>query len=126
MVIPGLDDTFYNDDFPLHTDVLKYLRLFADHFNLNGHIKCQHMVTRVRPIANTKWEIVAVNLADDKHIEHIHDFVFVCNGHFFEPYIPNVQDADEFQGRLIHSHDFRSAEHFRGMHLILKKYSTSV
>lgn len=118
MLIPGFNDTFYNDDFPPHTDVLKYLHLFAEHFNLNVHIKYQHMVTRVRPIANTKWEIVAVNLSDDKHIQQIHDFVFVCNGHFFEPFIPNVQGVAEFQGKLIHSHDFRSAEQFRGMHSI--------
>lgn len=118
MTIPGFDENFYNDDFPPHTDVLKYLHAFADHFNLNGHIKYQHMVTRVRPIANTQWEIAAVNLSDDKHIKQIHDFVFVCNGHFFEPFIPNIQGAAEFEGKLIHSHDFRSAEHFRGRHLI--------
>lgn len=76
------------------------------------------MVTRVRPIANTKWEIIAVNLSNDKHIKQIHDAVFVCNGHFTEPYIPNIHGVAEFQGKLIHSHDFCSADHFRGMHLM--------
>lgn len=116
MLIPGFDGvTPYNDDFPSHTDVLKYLHLFADHFDLIEHIKYQYMVIRVRPIVNTKWEIIAMNLSNDKHIKTIHDAVFVCSGRFTEPYIPNIQGVGEFQGKLIHSHDFRSAEQFRGM-----------
>lgn len=114
MLIPGFDGTFYNDDFPSHTDVLKYLHLFVDHFNLNKHIKYQHMVIRVRPIVNMKWEICAVNLSNDKHIKTIHDIVFVCNGHFSIPYIPEIDGVAKYQGKLIHSHDFRSAEHFQG------------
>lgn len=114
MIIPGFHQTPYETDFPPHTDVLKYLHSFADHFNLNERIKFQHMVIRVQPIENTKWEINAVNLSNDKHIKTIHDAVFVCNGHFFEPYIPHIDGATEFKGTLIHSHDFRSAEHFRG------------
>lgn len=118
MIIPGFHCAPYDTDFPPHTDVLKHLHSFADHFNLNEHIKYQHMVIHVRPTENTKWEIIAANLSNDKHIKTIHDAVFICNGHFFEPYIPNVEGVAEFRGKLIHSHDFRSAQHFRGMQLM--------
>lgn len=115
MLIPGFYGSSYNADFPSHTDVFKYLHSFADHFNLREHVKFEHMVIRVRPTETTKWEIIAVNLKNDNCIKTIHDAVFVCNGHFSEPFIPNIQGATDFQGKLIHSHDFRSVEKFRGM-----------
>lgn len=115
MVFPDFNGAFYDANFPTHTDVLKYLHSFADHFNLNDHIKLQHMVIRVRPTEKTKWEIIAVNLANDKCIQTIHDAVSVCSGHFIEPFVPEIPDANKFQGKLIHSRDFRTAENFRGM-----------
>lgn len=117
MIIPGFDGASYDTEFPSQADVLKYLHSFANHFELNEHIKYEHMVTRVRLTENTKWEIIAMNLINDTSIKAIHDVLFVCNGHFFEPFIPSITGAHEFHGKLIHSHDFRSAEIFRGIYL---------
>lgn len=44
----------------------------------------------------------------------IFDAIFVCNGHSSVPSIPKYDGIDEFQGRHLHSHDYRRAESFKG------------
>lgn len=44
------------------------------------------------------------------------DAIFVCNGHNSVPFTPDFQGINEFQGRVIHSHDYRRAESFKGYH----------
>lgn len=41
-----------------------------------------------------------------------YDAVFVCNGHNFQPNIPNFDGIELFDGRTIHSHDYRRADTF--------------
>lgn len=101
--------------FPSQPDMLNYLHSYADHFDLIQYIKFNHLVIRVRPIENDRWEIIVHNLVEDKLIKSVYDAVFVCNGHFFQPFIPNIVGANEFKGKLLHSHDFRSAEKFQGI-----------
>lgn len=103
------------EPFPSQPEILKYLHAYADHFDLKRHIKLNHVVVRVRPIKNDRWEIIVHDLVNDKIITMQHDVVFVCNGHFFEPSIPNIEDADAFKGKLFHSHDFRSIDKFQGI-----------
>lgn len=105
--------------FPSQSDMLNYLRSYADHFDLNQHIKFNHLVIRVRPIKNDRWEIIAHNLLENKFITTVYDAVFVCNGHFFEPFIPNFAGTKEFKGKLLHTHDFRSAERFQGQDVLV-------
>lgn len=100
--------------FPSQPDMLNYLHSYADHFGLNQHIKFNHLVIRVRPIENDRWEIIVHDLLEDKFITSVYDAMFVCNGHFFEPFFPKIEGANEFKGKLLHSHDFRSAEKFQG------------
>lgn len=100
--------------FPPQSDILKYLHAYADNFDLNRHIKYNHVVVRVRPIEDDRWEIIVHDLLNDKWLSNIYDAVFVCNGHFFEPFISNIEGAKHFKGKMLHSHDFRSADKFKG------------
>lgn len=100
--------------YPLHTEVLKYFESFADHFDLKRHIKFSHNVTRVVPIANKKWEISVKDLVNNVSETNIYDAVLVANGHFSVPNIPEIPGTSEFNGKIIHSHDFRDAEKYRG------------
>lgn len=100
--------------YPLYTEVLKYLESYADHFDLIRHIKFSHNVIRVRPIANAKWEISVNDLVNNVTETKIYDAVLVANGHFSVPNIPEIPGASEFNGKIIHSHDFRDADKYRG------------
>lgn len=111
-------DHHYPEDtpaFPSQADVLNYLHSYANRFDLKRHIKFSHLVVQVVPIDDEKWEVVVKNLPNNSYETNIFDAVFICNGHYSAPNIPELPGADRFRGRLIHSHDFRSAERFRGM-----------
>lgn len=41
----------------------------------------------------------------------------MCNGHFFEPL--NTYKGSEFRGSIIHSHDYRRAEHYTGKNVVI-------
>lgn len=105
--------------FPSHTEVLKYYNSYADRFDLRKHIKFGHLVIRIKPIENDKWEIIVKDLPNNQFEMEIFDAVFVCNGHFASPRIPDIAGASEFQGKIIHSYEFRVPEKFCGDLLIL-------
>jgi len=42
------------------------------------------------------------------------DAVLVCNGHYSEPHLPAIPGAADFPGLLMHSHNYRTAERFKG------------
>lgn len=41
------------------------------------------------------------------------DAIFICNGHYSAPYIPNFEGIDEFRGHKMHSHDYRQPEQYQ-------------
>lgn len=55
--------------------------------------------------------------SNSETITRFYDVVFVCNGHFFEPL--NPYQNSYFKGKLIHSHDYRRAEHYTGKNVVI-------
>ena len=43
----------------------------------------------------------------------------MSTGHFSVPFIPEYKGMNSFPGRIMHSHDFRDAEEFRGKDVIV-------
>lgn len=109
---PYPDDTM---SYPPQTDVLNYLHSYANHFDLKRLVKFSHLVIRVAPVEGEKWEIVTKNLPDNTFETRIFDAVFICNGHYSETRIPDIPGVELYEGKVLHSHDFRRAEAFRGM-----------
>lgn len=105
--------------YPPQSEVLKFLHSYADRFDLKKLIKFSHLVVRVLPIENGKWEVIVKDLPNNKFETKIYDAVFVCSGHFAAPKIPDLPGTDEFNGKMIHSHDFRTSEDFRGKYFII-------
>lgn len=56
------------------------------------------------------------DLPNDCIETHIYDAVFVCNGHYNDPIMPNLQGMDKFAGVQEHSHDYRNADNYKGEH----------
>lgn len=102
-----------------YSDVLSYYESYADHFDLKKHIKFSHNVIRVLPIENEKWEIIVKDLVNNTFETTVYDAIFVANGLFSVPYIPEIDGASEFKGKVIHSHDFRDAERFRNEQVLV-------
>ncbi|XP_068508275.1 flavin-containing monooxygenase 5 isoform X1 [Syngnathus scovelli] len=114
-------------DFPNymhHSKILKYFRMYADHFKLLQHIRFQTLVKSVKPrpdYARTgKWEVVTEK-RDGKEETHVFDAVICCSGHYTYPNLP-LQDfpgLDTFQGRYFHSWDYKGPEDMHGKRLVV-------
>lgn len=51
-----------------------------------------------------------------EHTE-LFDALLICNGHYTEPNVPDILGAAGFPGVLMHSHNYRRADRFRGQHV---------
>ncbi|MBO0662490.1 NAD(P)/FAD-dependent oxidoreductase [Jiella sp. MQZ9-1] len=61
---------------------------------------------------------VADLLRDETRCEEF-DAVVVANGHFSVPNVPSFPGIESFPGRVLHSHDFRSADEFAGKTVLI-------
>ncbi|XP_017125829.2 senecionine N-oxygenase [Drosophila elegans] len=120
--VMGYPDYSYPDDiaesFITSNQVLQFLRSYAEHFKLKPHIKLQHEVIRVRPRLDD-WEVYVWDHSTDTCDPVYYDFVYVCNGHYTEPDIPEVEGWDLFEGKKMHSHLYRKADKFKDERVLI-------
>lgn len=96
--------------------VLAYYESFADKYNLRFNIKFQHEVIQVQPLSNDLhdgWQVIVRNLLVDQYETYTFDAVLVCSGHFHSGFIPDYEGRKNFEGKQIHSHDYRYPEVFK-------------
>ncbi|XP_029375412.1 flavin-containing monooxygenase FMO GS-OX4 [Echeneis naucrates] len=108
-----------------HQEIQKYLKKYCHAHNIWPQIRFNTMVEKVKPVVlakevekNTMWEVTSCDLSGHQKTE-IFDSVFVCSGHYSEPYIPNVPGMKNFKGKLLHSHLYRYAEPFSGQSVVV-------
>lgn len=111
---PEQEDSYVSSD-----EVLKYYVSYADNFNLRQYIRFEHHVIRVRPLLDEKWEMIVKNVSAGKYETFIFDVVLVCNGHYNAPKLPRFEGHESFEGKQMHSHDYRTPEVFRGENVLV-------
>uniref|UniRef100_A0A1I8P925 Flavin-containing monooxygenase n=1 Tax=Stomoxys calcitrans TaxID=35570 RepID=A0A1I8P925_STOCA len=107
------------DSFVSSHDVLSFLYLYAEHFDLQKHIKFQHEVIRVLPRTNGRWEVHVKNRLTGKCFVEMFDRIFVCNGHYTKPQYPRIEGMEIYQGCSIHSHLYREPYKFEGEDVLI-------
>ncbi|KAJ9595620.1 hypothetical protein L9F63_013196, partial [Diploptera punctata] len=124
-IMPFPDFPFHDTDasFVHHTDVLKYLKEYARHYDLYKHIRLRTLVQEIKPTmgkcGKTVWKIVIKDVESNIEEQMEFDAVIVCNGHYSVPSIPNIEGMDKFEGVTQHSKDYRSPEQFRGVNVVI-------
>jgi len=100
-------------DFPNymhHSKFLEYLRLYADHFRLEQHIRFETEVVSVeqQQDGGGRWSVTTrkINSTDDTETETF-DAIMVCSGMQGGQIMPSFEGQDEFKGELIHSISYR-------------------
>ncbi|XP_030583130.1 dimethylaniline monooxygenase [N-oxide-forming] 5-like isoform X1 [Archocentrus centrarchus] len=107
-----------------HSEILLYLRLYTQTFNLLQHIHFQTTVVSVRQRPNFEvtgqWE-VETESREGQRERHVFDAVMVCTGHFTQPHLPlrDFPGIETFQGKYFHSWDYRSAEGLEGKRVVV-------
>lgn len=107
-----------------NSELLRYFRLYADHFHLHRHIRFQTRVKRVSPrldfSASGQWDVVTTD-KDGVEERHVFDAVLVCSGQYVHPSLPlsDFSGHEHFSGRCIHSRDYKDGAAFRGKRVMV-------
>ncbi|KAK1897146.1 Dimethylaniline monooxygenase [N-oxide-forming] 5 [Dissostichus eleginoides] len=107
-----------------HSEVLQYIRLYAQAFNLlqNIHFKTSVLSVRQTPdfAATGRWE-VETERTEGPRETHVFDAVIVCTGHFSHPHLPlsDFPGIESFEGRYFHSWDYCNAEGLQGKRVVV-------
>ena len=59
------------------------------------------------------------DLKTDTDLSATFDYVICANGHFSTPNAPYFEGLEKFPGRVMHAHDFRSADEFAGKDMLM-------
>jgi dimethylaniline monooxygenase (N-oxide forming) len=93
-------------DYPHHSQIAAYFDDYVDHFGLRDRIRFRRTVERVAPGPDHDgWEVTT----DDGETGR-YGAVMVANGHHWNPRWPEPPFPGEFGGRVMHAHDYRTAE----------------
>ncbi|HEY2839904.1 MAG TPA: NAD(P)-binding domain-containing protein [Pirellulales bacterium] len=97
-----------------HSQVLAYFRSYADHFGVRERITFNTGVERAERRADGLW-MVRLSTGETR----AYDALFVCNGHHWSPRWPEPAFPGNLNGTVMHSHDYRDAEAFRGKNVVV-------
>lgn len=66
-----------------------------------------------------KFTVVLDDLKIDKTYSEEFDYLVVASGHFSTPNMPYFKGIENFPGAVIHAHDFKGADQFKGQNLLV-------
>jgi len=104
--------------FPPREVLYNYILDRAKKADVKKNIRFNTIVNSVIYNGN-EFEITSINKKDNNISKENFDYLVIATGHFSVPYIPEYEGMESFPGRILHSHDFRDAEEFRGKNLIV-------
>lgn len=99
--------------FPSHWDMARYLREYAEHFDIVRHIRFKTRVTDVKPAAGYTPERPRWQLTTDSGETIEHDTVIVATGHLTKP-LEVEAFSKGFGGEYVHSHYYKEPAQFVG------------
>lgn len=100
-------------------EMLEFLENYTDHFKIRDKIQFEHLVVNVRPFGEKQWKVIVRNLSTDSLETFTFDGIMVCNGHYSDPSIPRYPGYELYRGKILHSHDFRSANDYKGETILI-------
>jgi trimethylamine monooxygenase len=69
--------------------------------------------------ATRTFTVTVKDLVKDEMRAEKFDYVVVASGHFSTPNVPYFEGVEAFPGRVMHAHDFRSANEFAGKRILM-------
>jgi len=102
--------------FPHHTNILAYLKRYANQFEIDRAVRLNCVVQSV-DAASGGYE-VRWREGNTAHTETF-DNVVVASGRYQQPAIPAIPGLDSFRGDVCHSFQYKDVEGFRGKRVLV-------
>jgi cation diffusion facilitator CzcD-associated flavoprotein CzcO len=99
-------------DYPGHRELLAYFQGYARRFGVDRHVRFRTEVVRAEPDPAGGWRVTLAT-GEPERFDHL----LVANGHHWDPRMPSYPGS--FAGRLLHSHDFKSAASFADQRVLV-------
>lgn len=109
---PGFPMPDHFPDYPSHSQILEYIKSFAEHHALHQHIQFNTSVKNAELNDSGNWDVELAN--GDTLVTR---YLICANGVTWEPNIINW-DGD-FNGEVRHSVTYRSADEFKGKRVLV-------
>lgn len=100
--------------YPHHSEMRRYFRDYARQFGLYSHYQFNTRVVEVQRLENG-WKLVSEH--DGVQRDWLFDGVLIANGTLHTPNQPSL--PGRFDGELLHSSDYRSADVFAGKRVLV-------
>ncbi|MBI2422034.1 MAG: NAD(P)-binding domain-containing protein [Candidatus Hydrogenedentes bacterium] len=101
-------------NFAHHSQVFAYFNAYCDHFGLRDRITFN---TEVKHAIRDDQGLWQVELGNGE--TRAYDAFFVCNGHHWDPRMPEPAFPGHFDGEQLHSHHYKSAAPYRGKRVLV-------
>ena len=106
--------------YPPRAVLADYIRRRAERADVRKHIRFNTAVRKVAySEASGRFTVTADDLKSAAASVEDFDRVVVASGHFSVPNVPYFEGFETFNGRIMHSHDFRDAREFAGKDLLI-------
>ena len=70
-------------------------------------------------VAKSQFRVTVHERVADRMYSEMFDHVIIASGHFSTPHVPEFEGIRTFNGRVMHSHDFRDALEFKGQDVLI-------
>uniref|UniRef100_H3CQG1 Flavin-containing monooxygenase n=1 Tax=Tetraodon nigroviridis TaxID=99883 RepID=H3CQG1_TETNG len=123
MMFPDFPFDPHLSSFLPHQEVRNYLEQYCQEHEVGPRIRFNTAVEKVTPApggrrGRTAWEVKSSDPSGCQRTD-VFDSVFVCSGHYSDPYIPDIPGIANFKGKVLHSHDYRYAEPFSALSVVV-------
>src|SRR5690606_36025111 len=106
--------------YPPRAVLWDYIKGRVEKAGVRGWCRFRTPVRRVEYSEGTgKFSVTAHDLKKDSFSTEQFDHVVVASGHFSTPNVPEFPGFSGFNGRVLHSHDFRDAMEFKGKDILI-------
>jgi hypothetical protein len=106
-------------DYPSHWQVHAYMRAYADHFGLRERIRFGSEVVSAAPGPDDTWQVTWLDRASGQQATEPFEGVVIANGHNWSPKMPAYPGLESFNGELLHSAGYKSADQLRGKRVLV-------
>ncbi len=104
-------------NYPHHSQVLAYFEAYVAQFQIRPTITFRTKVDSVYPADDGGYDVTIFNIDTGEMETRYYRAVLVCNGHHWQPKLPDF--PGDFNGRSLHSRNFRSPESFAGENVLV-------